>query len=92
MNWAVLAPQIVGAIFIVTVGGVILLRPITTRLGALVEAMAQEKQARSSDEVHRLREEVETLRSRMELLEDRQDFTEALIGPGPSRKVGELEE
>lgn len=91
MDWSVLAPQIVGAIFIVTVGGVILLRPITSRLGALVEAMAQEKQARASDEVHRLREEVETLRSRMELLEDRQDFTEGLIGAGSSRKASQLE-
>lgn len=92
MDWEFVAPMAVTIVLFLTVGGVILLRPITTHLGALVDAMAQEKEARSSNEVSRLREEVETLRSRMALLEDRQDFTEGLLGAGSSRKAGQLEE
>ena len=86
-----LAPMIVVVVFILTTGGVLILRPIARRLGVLLEAMAQERTRRPSDEVLRLREEVETLRARLQLLEDRQDFTEGMIGDGGSSTLGQLE-
>ena len=84
LDWNFIAPMVVSVALFLTVGGVLVLRPISGRLGALLEQMAKERKALPSDEVNRLREEVETLRSRMELLEERQDFTEGLLGPGSS--------
>ena len=43
MDWDVIAPMIVSIVLIVTVGGVILLRPIAKRLGALLDVMVLEK-------------------------------------------------
>ena len=91
MDWEIVGPMAVAVVFILTVGGVLLLRPIATRLGSLLEAMAKERQVDKSDDMYRLREEVETLRSRLELLEDRQDFTEGLIdrgGAGGRERLG----
>ena len=39
MDWEFIAPMIVGIVLIFTVGGVILLRPIAKRLGALLDVM-----------------------------------------------------
>lgn len=85
-----LAPMIVVVVFILTAGGVLILRPIAKRLGVLLEAMARERTRRPSDDMLRLREEVETLRARLQLLEERQDFTEGLIGDGGSSTRGRL--
>ena len=82
MDWDIIGPMSVAAIFIVTTGGVLLLRPISKRLGALLEVMAKERQIGASEDMQRLRDEVEQLRSRMELVEDRQDFTERLLESG----------
>ena len=81
MDWEALTALVVPSLFIVTVGGVIVLRPIASRLGILLEAMAREKSGSPSEETRRLRETVETMNDRLSLLEERQDFTERLIGP-----------
>ena len=81
MDWEALTALVVPSLFIVTVGGVIVLRPIASRLGILLEAMAREKSGSASEETRRLREAVETMNDRLSLLEERQDFTERLIGP-----------
>ena len=86
MDWEAIVPMVVPTVLFLTVGGVLILRPITTRLGDLLEAMAKEKSAR------RLREEVETLRARLELLEDRQDFTDGLLEAGRPRRRERTEE
>lgn len=80
MDWDVIAPMIVGVVFFLTAGGVLVLRPIAKRLGDLLEVMAREKAALPTDEIRRLRETMETVNHRMALLEERQDFTERLIG------------
>ena len=82
MDWEVIAPMIAAVVLFLTVGAVLILRPIAKRLGVLLEAMAKEKSVRPSADAFRLREEVETLRTRLELLEDRQDFTDGLLEAG----------
>ena len=83
MDWEAIVPMVVPTVLFLTVGGVLILRPITTRLGDLLEAMAKEKRAtRLSEDTHRLREELETLRAQLELLEERQDFTDGLLEAG----------
>jgi len=79
MDWEVIAPMVVLIVLSLTVGGVLILRPIAKRLGVLLEAMAKEKGVGPSHDANRIREEVETLRARLELLEDRQDFTDGLL-------------
>lgn len=83
MDWDVVGPMIVSIVFILTVGGVIVLRPIAKRLGTLLEVMAQRKGALADDEeASRLREVVESMSRRLALMEERQDFTERLLERG----------
>lgn len=83
MDWEVVAPMIVAIVFILTVGGVMVLRPIAKRLGTLLEVMAQRKGALTDDEeASRLREVVESMSRRLALMEERQDFTERLLERG----------
>ena len=85
MDWEGIVPLLVPIVLFLTVGSVLILRPISTRLGVLLEAMAKERSARPSEDTYRLREEVERLRARLELLEDRQDFTDGLLEAGRPR-------
>lgn len=82
MDWDVIAPMIASVVFILTTGGVLVLRPITKRLGHLLEVMARERAALPADELRRLRETMDTVNQRMALLEERQDFTERLLERG----------
>ena len=79
MDWDVIAPMIVSIVLIVTVGGVILLRPIAKRLGALLDVMVLEKSRTTSVDNRRLGETMDTINERLSLIEERQDFTERLI-------------
>lgn len=75
-------PMIVMVTAIVTTGGVLVLRPITKRLGNLLDVMAQQKMrqpATTDADVARIRELLTSIDSRITLLEERQDFAEALI-------------
>ncbi len=88
MEWDYIAPMLVSLTLILTLGGVILFRPLVKRLGDLLEIMAQNRRAElSSEEVAGLREVLHTLDARMALLEERQDFTESLLGP-PTARAG----
>ena len=91
MDWEMIAPMIASVVFILTAGGVLVLRPISKRLGHLLEVMAREKAALPTDELRRLRETMDTMNQRMALLEERQDFTERLLerGDGDRRLVEE---
>lgn len=81
MDWDLIAPMIVAVVFILVTGGVILLRPLSHRLGELLEAMTQEKRSEPlpDRELVRLREALEAVESRMTILEERQDFHEELL-------------
>jgi len=91
MEWEMIAPMITGSIFILTVGGVMVLRPIAKRVGDLMELYARDKQSGIEGDVHKIGDLLETMNARMQLLEDRQDFTERLL-TGKTEKETEGQE
>lgn len=79
IDWDAVAPMIVAIVLFVTVGGVLVLRPISKRVGDLLEAMAREKRAGLENDVSQIRDLLETMNARLQLMEERQDFTERLL-------------
>ncbi|MXW16387.1 MAG: hypothetical protein F4139_00440 [Gemmatimonadetes bacterium] len=82
MEWEFIAPMIISTVFILTVGGVILLRPVMKRLGALLDVLVLQKTKAPEEENRRLSDTVETMNERLTLMEERLDFAERLIGRG----------
>lgn len=80
MDWELVAPMTVAVVGILTTGGVLVLRPISKRLGTLIEAMAREKSVGNQEELRFLRDVVETTNQRMALMEERLEFNERLLG------------
>ncbi len=80
MDWDVIAPLIMVVVLTLTVGGVLLLRPIAKRLGDIVELMLREKQEGAEGELRRMGDLLENVHARVRLLEERQDFSERLLG------------
>lgn len=88
--WEMLAPMIVAVVLILTVGGVLILRPLAKRVSELLELYAQEQRTGLQGEVGQMRELLERVDARLQLMEERQDFTERLLseprrGEGPAR-------
>jgi hypothetical protein len=84
----ILAPMVFAVILTLTIGGVILLKPIANKLGTLLEAMAKEKQEpRLTEDLGNIRELLETMNGRLSLLEERQDFTDALLNDPERRRL-----
>ena len=79
MDPEILAPLILTIVLTLTVGGVLLLRPIAKRLGDIVELMIRGRQGEAEGELRRMGDLLETVSARMALLEERQDFTERLL-------------
>jgi hypothetical protein len=76
--------DLAGLIFAVTltltVAGVLILRPLTKRLGDLIEATAREKRVQAKDaEFERLTQVITGLAERLEQIEERQDFAEQVL-------------
>lgn len=74
---------LVPIVFFLCVAGVLILRPISTKLGKLLEQMSRDRQSGGGGdaaELTRVRVVMEHLSRRLELLEERLDFTERLIG------------
>jgi hypothetical protein len=91
MDWEMIAPMVTLVVMTVTVGGVLVLRPISKRVGDLLEMNARDRSQGLENDVHQLRDLLETMDARLQLMEERQDFTERLISSGrePSpREVG----
>jgi hypothetical protein len=82
MEWEFIAPMVVSVVLILTVGGVVLLRPIAKRLSELVELYAHDRQSGVHSELGQMRDLLETMSARLQLLEERQDFTERLLSSG----------
>jgi hypothetical protein len=73
---------------IIVTGGVLILRPISKRLGALLEVMTQQKLRAANSDPHdavRIRELLSSIDGRLTMLEERQDFAEALISAGDTK-------
>jgi hypothetical protein len=71
--------MIVAVVFILTAGGVFILRPIAKRAGELLDLYTRDKQSGLEGEVRQIRDLLETTNARLHLLEERQDFTERLL-------------
>lgn len=54
MDWDVIAPMVIMVVLTLTVGGVLLLRPIAKRLGDIVELMLRGKQEGAEGELRRM--------------------------------------
>jgi len=91
MNPGDVAPMVLGIVFFVVAGGVVLLRPITKRLGLYLEVLSEEKRSRIASprpEVDaRLVGVLESMEKRLARLEERQEFTDDLLS---GTKRGEL--
>lgn len=87
MDWDLIAPMVVAIVFFLTVGGVIILRPIAKRIGDLLEVYAREREGGLEVEVRQMREILETMNSRLQLMEERQDFAERLLTSGEGKSA-----
>ncbi len=74
-----LAPFLLGLTLILCTAGVIILRPLTKRLGDRFERERQAKSQLPSQEIARLTDVVSRLTDRIESLEERQEFAERLL-------------
>lgn len=76
-----LVAAVVGAVFFLTLGGVVLMRPIATRLSQFLEVLIEERRGgRGADSDARTRRLVDSLEARLDSLEHRVHFTEELLG------------
>lgn len=83
MDWEMVAPMLTLIVLFITVGGVAVLRPISKRVGDLLELYARDRQQGLQNEVGQVRDLLETLDARLQLIEERQDFTDRLLAPAP---------
>jgi hypothetical protein len=83
MEWEILAPTVMFVVFVLTTGGVLILRPIAKRIGDLLELYASDRREGLQSEVQQMRDLLETVNARMQLLEERQEFTERLLAALP---------
>ncbi len=76
-------------VFILSVAGVMVLRPISKRLGTLLEVYGQDRLAARSEErqIEALRDRLESLDQRLDSMEERMGFTEELVGRRPTPRV-----
>ena len=79
MEWEFIAPMIMSVVLILTVGGVMVLRPIAKRVGDLLEMYVKDRSEGIEGDLHHMRDLLETMNARLQLMEDRQDFTERLL-------------
>jgi hypothetical protein len=88
-----IAPLIIATMSVGMGGLVLILRPISKRIGALLEAFAEEKRRGAmaqppvfdKHDLERLISAMETLDRRLNRIEERQDFTDQLLnGRTPS--------
>ncbi len=74
-----LAPMIVATVLIVTVGFVVILRPIMKPLVRLFEAMIREREQLPPRGLAELQRSLDAIGDRLHLIEERQGFYEALL-------------
>lgn len=85
LDWDVIAPMVVSITLILSVAAIFILRPVTKRLGDLIEITAKNRQAQGDigggghDELARLSDTVGLLADRLDQLEERQDFAERVL-------------
>lgn len=86
--------ELIPIFMFIVIGGVLIMRPVTKKLGLLIEALAKERMARtpaaqSLDEAQILRitTALERLNSRIDNIDDRIVFMERLIEERPRSRL-----
>ena len=80
IDWEMVAPMVMGIVMFLTIGGVLVLRPIAKHLGAYLEALTrQHLEGGQREDMSQLRDILDTMNQRLTLMEERQDFTERLM-------------
>lgn len=86
--------ELIPIFMILVVGGVLILRPVTKKLGLLIEALAKERMGRHAHEqaldpvqLERITAALERLNSRMDTIDDRMGFMERLVEDRPRSRL-----
>ena len=87
--------ELIPIFFFIVVGGVLIMRPVTKKLGLLIEALAKERIARTTPEpagldqaqLLRLTSALERLNNRMDHIDDRIGFMERLVEDRPRSRL-----
>jgi hypothetical protein len=88
IDWEMVAPMVMGIVMFLTIGGVLVLRPIAKHLGAYLEALTrQHLEGGPREDVSQLRDILDTMNQRLTLMEERQDFTERLLEERSRREL-----
>lgn len=81
-----MAEELIPIFFFMCVAGVLILRPVTKKLGLLIEAMARERlpptrriDALEDSQLERITVALERLNSRIDRVDDRMSFMERLV-------------
>ena len=86
------APMVMSVVLIVVVGAVVLLRPISKRLGTYLEVLAEERRRdfaskpASAVDTARIANVLEAMEQRMSRIEERQEFTDRLLVERPPQQ------
>jgi hypothetical protein len=86
--------QLVPIVLFMSIAGVMILRPVTKRLGLLLEALAKERmvgpgpgRALDDAQLERITNALERLNNRLDLVDDRVAFMERLVEDKPRRRL-----
>ena len=86
MNPSDIPPFIAAMTFMILGAGIILLRPLTRRLGDLLEVMVTDRRRASlAPPDLRVHETLSRIEERLRMLEERQDFTDSLLARSAAR-------
>jgi hypothetical protein len=86
--------ELIPIILFMVIGGVMVLRPVTKKLGLLIEAMAKERMARAplrtemnDVQLERITIALDRLNTRMDNIDDRIGFMERLVEERPRSRL-----
>lgn len=86
--------MLIPIVLFICIAGVLILRPISKKLGVLLEALAKERVARVTPgrpldeaQLDRVTTALERLNNRLDLIDDRMSFMERLIEDRPRHRL-----
>jgi len=71
--------ELIPIVMFISAAAVLIFRPLTTRVGKVIERSHAEKKATPEPQIQRIMQLMERLVDRMDRLEDRVDFTERML-------------
>lgn len=84
--------ELIPIFLFIVIGGVMIMRPVTKKLGLLIEALAKERMARApaaqeldEAQILRITNALERLNNRIDNIDDRIGFMERLVEERPRR-------